>query len=55
MCEAEQVKHHYDREDLVGEEWKLNVEEIAVLDVQGSASPMEVEGKLPQHDRQANG
>ena len=43
------VKHpiplHYDPEDLCGEEWELNNEEIAALDLQGAASPMEVEGK----------
>ena len=30
-----------------GEEWELNDEEIAALDLQGAASPMEVEGELP--------
>ena len=33
--------------DLCGEEWELNDEEIAALDLQGAASPMEVEGELP--------
>ena len=47
VCEAGLVKHYYDQEDLSGEEWELNDAEIVILDVQGSASAMEVEGKLP--------
>ena len=38
---------HFHPEDLCGEEWELNDEEIAALDLQGAASPMEVEGELP--------
>ena len=34
-------------EDLCGEEWELNDEEISALDLQGAASPTEVEGELP--------
>ena len=41
------LKRYYDTEDLRGEEWELNNEEIAALDLQGAASPMEVEGELP--------
>ena len=33
-------------EDLCGEEWELNDEEIAALVLQGAAGPMEVEGEL---------
>ena len=40
-------KRHYGPEDLCGEEWERNDEEIAALDLQGAASPMEVEGGLP--------
>ena len=47
MCAAQQLKRYYDPEDLCGEEWELNDEEIAALDLQGAASPMEVEGELP--------
>ena len=47
VCVAQQLKHYYDPEDLCGEEWELNDEEIAALDLQGAASPMEVEGELP--------
>ena len=47
MCAAQQLKYYYNPEDLCGEEWELNDEEIAALDLQGAASPMEVEGKLP--------
>ena len=47
MCAAEQLKRYYDPEDLCGEEWELNDEEITNLDLQGAASPMEVEGELP--------
>ena len=43
-------KRYYDPEDLCGEEWELNDEEIAALDLQGAASPMEVEGELPDMD-----
>ena len=34
-------------EDLCGEEWEPNDEEIAAQDLQGAASPMEVEGEVP--------
>ena len=47
MCAAQQLKRYYDPEDLCGEEWELNDEEIAAPDLQGTASPMEVEGELP--------
>ena len=40
VCAAQQLKHSYDPENLCGEEWKPNDEEIA-------ASPMEVEGNSP--------
>ena len=46
VCAAQQLKRYYDPEDLCGEEREKNNEEIAALDVQGAASPMEVEGKL---------
>ena len=32
---------------MCGEEWELNSEETAILDLQEAASPMEVEGELP--------
>ena len=44
VCAAQKLKRYYDPEDLCEEEWKLNNEEIAALDPQGAASPMEVEG-----------
>ena len=47
VCAAQQLKGYYDPEDLYGEEWELNNEEIAALVLQGAASPMEVEGELP--------
>ena len=47
VCAAQHLKRYYDPEDLFGEEWELNDEEIAALDLQGAASPMEVEGELP--------
>ena len=47
VCAAQQLKRYYDPEDLCGERWELNDEEIAALDLQGTASPMEVEGELP--------
>ena len=47
VCAAQQLKRYYDPEDLCGEEWELNDKEIAALDLQGAASPMEVEGELP--------
>ena len=46
VCAAHQLKHYYDPEVICGEELKLNNEEIAALDLQGAASPMEVEGEL---------
>ena len=47
MCAAQQLKRYYNPEDLCGEEWELSDEEIAAVDVQGAASPMEVERELP--------
>ena len=47
VCGAQQHKRYYDPEDLCGEQWKLNYEEIATLDLQGAASRIEVEGELP--------
>ena len=47
VCAAQQLKRCYHPEDLCGEEWEVNDEEIAVLDLQGTASPMEVEGEPP--------
>ena len=47
MCAAQHLKRYYDPEDLCGEEWELNNEEIAALDLQWAASPMEVRGDLP--------
>ena len=46
VCAAQQLKRYYDPEDLCGEEWELNDDEIAALDLQGAASPMKVEGQL---------
>ena len=47
VCAAQHLKRYHDPEDLCGEKWELNDEEIAALDLQGAASPMEVEGELP--------
>ena len=47
MYAAQQLKRYYDPEDLCGKEWELNDEERAALDLQGAASPMEVEGDVP--------
>ena len=47
VCAAQQLKRYYDQEDLFWEEWELNNEGIAALDLQGAASPTEVEGELP--------
>ena len=47
MCAAQHLKRYYDPEDLCGEDWELNDENIAGLDLQGAASPTEVEGELP--------
>ena len=47
VCAAQQLKPYYDPEDLCGEEWDLNDKEIAAVDSQNAASPMEVEGELP--------
>ena len=46
VCAAQRLKQYYDQEDLCGEDWELKDEEIAALDLQGAASPMEVEGEL---------
>ena len=47
MCAAQHLKRYYDPEDLCGEEWELNDEDITALDLQGAASPMKVEEDLP--------
>ena len=47
MCAAKQLKHYYHPEELCWEDWELTEEEIAALDLQRTASPMEVEGELP--------
>ena len=47
MCVAQQLRRYYDPEELCGQEWELNDEEIAALDLQGAASHMEIEGELP--------
>ena len=47
VCATQQLKCDYDPEDLCGEEWELNDDEIDALDLQGAISPMEVEGQLP--------
>ena len=47
VCAAENLKRYYNPEHLCGEEWELNDGEFAALDLQGAASPMEVEGELP--------
>ena len=52
MCTAQHLKRYYDPEDLCGEEWELNDQETAALDLQGAASPMEVEGELPDMNAQ---
>ena len=44
MCAAQQLKRYYDPDNFCGEESELNDGEIAALDLQGAASPMEVEG-----------
>ena len=46
VCAAQHLKRYYDPEDLCGGEWELNDEEIAALDLQEAASPMEIEGEL---------
>ena len=47
VCAAQQLKRYYDPEHLCGGEWELNDREIAAVNLQGAASPMEVEGELP--------
>ena len=47
MCAAQQLKRYYDSEDLCGEEWERKDEKIAAQDLQGAASPMQVEGEIP--------
>ena len=47
LCAAQQLKRCYDPEDPCGEERALKDEGMATLDLQGAASPMGVEGELP--------
>ena len=46
VCAPQHPKRYYDPEDLFGEEWELNDEEIAAHDLQGAASLLEVAGDL---------
>ena len=50
VCAAQQLKRYYDPEDLCGEEWEVNNEEVGARDLQGAASPMKVAGELPDMD-----
>ena len=43
LCAAQQLKTWRDQEDLCGEGWELNDDEITALDQQGTGSPMGVE------------
>ena len=47
VCTAPKLQRYNDQEDLCWEEWELNDEEIAALDVQGTASPMENRRRTP--------
>ena len=47
VCAAQELKRYYEPEDLCGEEWELNDEQIVALDLEGAATLMEVEGELP--------
>ena len=47
VCAAQQLKGYYDGGEVCGEEWELNDEEIAASDLQAAATPMEVEGEVP--------
>ena len=40
VCAAQQLKRYYDPEDLCGEEWELNDEDIDALDLKGAARLM---------------
>ena len=53
VCTAQQLEHYCDPEDLYGEEWELNDEEITALDLQGAANPMVVEAELPDMKAEA--
>ena len=47
MCAAQQLKRYYDAEDRCEKEWELKDEEIAALDLQGAATPMEGKEEPP--------
>ena len=44
---SQEAEAYYDAEDLCGEEWELNNEDIAALDLQGAASPVGVKVEFP--------
>ena len=48
VCAAQQLKRYCDPVDLCAEDWELTDKEIAALDLRGAASPMQVEGELPE-------
>ena len=47
VCAAQHLKRYYDPEDLCGEDWELNDEEIAALDIQGLPALWKWKGNSP--------
>ena len=47
VCAAQQLKRYYNLEDLCAEEWKLNDEEIAALDLQAGCQPNGSRRRIP--------
>ena len=48
MCAAQHLTRYYDPGDLCGEEWELNDEEIAALDLQGPPALWKLKGNTPR-------
>ena len=51
VCASQQIKRYYDPEDLCGEEWELNDNEIAALDLQPYGSWR----RTPRHECRGDG
>ena len=47
MCAAEQLKCYYNPEDLGGEDWERNDEEIAALDLQSLPAQWKLKDNSP--------
>ena len=50
MCAPKQLRHFHNLADLESDEWELKDEDIAALDMEGTAEPVEMEDKAPMEE-----